>query len=93
MAFYNLKCGAEFERCDVALMRQHVKSCHYCQHGFEGGNPNDCIPSRPFMTGQLRASSVSIVETPVDPNCKTSDGRYIAIDWEWKVALASKERN
>lgn len=30
----------------------------------------------------LRPLSVSIVDTPVDPHCKTSDGRYLAIDWK-----------
>jgi hypothetical protein len=82
VAFYNLKCGAEFERPDVALMNKHILACYYCQHGFEGGKPNEEIPARPFLTGKMRATSVSVVDNPVDLNCKTSNGRYLAIDWK-----------
>ena len=32
---------------------------------------------------EWRAVSISVVDTPVDPNCKTSDGRYLAIEW-WR---------
>ena len=31
---------------------------------------------------EWRAVSISVVDTPVDPNCKTSDGRYLAIEWK-----------
>jgi hypothetical protein len=30
VAFYELKCGAHFERCDVKAMEQHVNSCSAC---------------------------------------------------------------
>ena len=83
MAFYNLKCGAEFERCDVALMEQHVKTCLSCQWNGEIGH---------LKVGSMRrAVSVSVVDVPVDPNCQTSDGRFLAIDWERVSLPASME--
>ncbi len=65
MAYYNLKCGAEFERCDVTLMEEHVSGCTICQQ---------------YLSG-MKANSVSVVDIPVDPNCKTSDGNFLAVEW------------
>lgn len=33
---------------------------------------------------RARAVSVSIIDKPVDPNCRTQDGRFLAVDWERK---------
>ena len=43
------------------------------------GESDDSFSAR---VREWRAVSVSVVDTPVDPNCKTSDGLYLTVEWE-----------
>ena len=46
-----------------------------------GPCPGDEATAAHVYGGPPRAHAVSIVDRPVEPNCKTSDGRWLAVDW------------
>jgi hypothetical protein len=68
--------------------REILWQCSECGKPFNlgwGSKCNACIAQEKRhaqLIRTIRAVSVSIVDKPVDPHCKTSDGEYLTIDWE-----------
>ena len=61
--------------------RGFVTEKRYGDCGYNGNTTETVYDIDPHVK-ELRAVSISVVYTPVDPNCKTSDGRYLAIEWK-----------